>query len=236
MSIPFENLDPYSGIPVSVALDDVADKLVRRRRGGYCFEQNLLFKAAVEETGARVDMFLARVRAGAPPGAVARLSHLVLRVALNDHVLLADVGFGRNTLLEPIPFEPDGVHTQNGWSFRVVDEDTERVLQLREKDEWTDLYGFRLTPVPLIDIETSNWWVCTNPNSNFVKGLVTGIQSEDGAHMSLSDWSGELALVKSLPDSAERTVVTRDQIPDLLARHFNLGGFALNAQGKLVAT
>ena len=78
---------------------------------------------------ALLDMFLARVSAGAPPGAVSRLSHLVLRVALNDQLLLADVGFGRNALLEPIPFEPDGVHTQNGWSFRIVDEDTERVLQ-----------------------------------------------------------------------------------------------------------
>ena len=40
-SIPFENLDPYCGIPVSLALEDLERKLVSERRGGYCFEQNL---------------------------------------------------------------------------------------------------------------------------------------------------------------------------------------------------
>src|SRR2546423_1768964 len=79
-SIPFENLDPYCGIPVSLALDDLARKLVSRRRGGYCFEQNLLLKAALEALGAQVDLLLARVRAGAAPGVTRPRTHLVLRV------------------------------------------------------------------------------------------------------------------------------------------------------------
>ena len=68
-SIPFENLDPHQGVPVSLEVEDLERKLVTERRGGYCFEQNLLLKAALEALGAEVDMFLARMRL---PGSMAR--------------------------------------------------------------------------------------------------------------------------------------------------------------------
>jgi hypothetical protein len=67
-SIPFENLDPHQGLPVSLEVEDLERKLVTERRGGYCFEQNLLLKAALEALGAEVDIFLARMRLGAKPG------------------------------------------------------------------------------------------------------------------------------------------------------------------------
>jgi N-hydroxyarylamine O-acetyltransferase len=51
-SIPFENLDPHQRLPVSLAVEDIERKLVSERGGGYCFEQNLLLKAALETLGA----------------------------------------------------------------------------------------------------------------------------------------------------------------------------------------
>src|SRR5689334_14642807 len=79
-AIPFENLDPHRGVPVSLAPADLERKLIRERRGGYCFEQNLLLAYALEELGYDVELMLARVRVGAPPGHVRPRSHLVLRV------------------------------------------------------------------------------------------------------------------------------------------------------------
>src|SRR5579871_2664458 len=79
-SIPFENLDPHRGIPVSLAREDLERKLVAERRGGYCFEQNLLLAAALEALGDRVELILARVRVGAPAGTLRPRSHLILRV------------------------------------------------------------------------------------------------------------------------------------------------------------
>lgn len=49
--IPFENLDPFLGIPVSLDLDHVPRKLVHEGRGGYCFEQNLLLGEALRSLG-----------------------------------------------------------------------------------------------------------------------------------------------------------------------------------------
>src|SRR5437764_14945061 len=114
-AIPFENLDPHRGVPVSLRLADLQRKLVERRRGGYCFEQNLLLKAALEALGAEVDMMLARVRLGAPPGAVRPRSHLVLRVRTEGATWHADVGFGNGTPMEPLPFGPGKTIEQAGW-------------------------------------------------------------------------------------------------------------------------
>jgi N-hydroxyarylamine O-acetyltransferase len=143
--IPFENLDPHRGIPVSLAEEDLERKLVRERRGGYCFEQNLLLASALEHLGLEVEPMLARVRAGAPPGTVRPRSHLVLRVTDGDgRVWHADVGFGSGTLLDPIPFGPDraAAHEQSGWSFRVVEEGPELVLQTLSDGTWSDGYAF----------------------------------------------------------------------------------------------
>lgn len=222
-AIPFENLDSRQGIPVSLALDDLEDKLVRRRRGGYCFEQNLLLKAALEAQGAQVDMLLARVRIGRPPGAPGPRTHLVLRVRADGRDWHADVGFGRGTLLEPIPFGQGGPYEQSGWRFRVREDGLELVLQTVEDDEWIDLYGFVPEPVPLIDVETSNWFTCTHPRSPFVTGLIVSTQGADGTRTTLSDWEG-LSLTEETPAGAVVHAVKENEVEDMIVTRFGLDG------------
>lgn len=229
-AIPFENLDPRRGVPVSLAPEDLERKLVAQRRGGYCFEQNLLLKAALEALGARVEMLLARVRAGATAGRARPRSHLVLRVHADGAVWHADVGFGHGTLLEPIPFGPGGVHAQSGWCFRVVEDGPELVLQTLREDEWADLYGFVPEPVPFVDVEVSNWFTCTHPRSPFVTGLIVSAQRPDGTRVSLSDWSG-LSLTEETPDGATVTAVRGDEIAALISTRFGLDPAALDGAG-----
>lgn len=233
-SIPFENLDPHQGLPVSLEVEDLERKLVTERRGGYCTEQNMLLKAALEALGAEVDMFLARMRLGAKPGVVRPRSHLVLRVRENGASWHADVGFARG-ILEPIPFGPGPTQEQSGWSFRVVEDGSEFVLQKLAGDEWADVYGFLPQPVPLIDVETSNWWTSTHPRSLFVTGLIVGVRGDDGTGTLLCDWS-ELSLSEQTPAGTSVTPLEREAIPDLLATRFSLPGFTLAADGRLVLT
>ena len=231
-SIPFENLDPHQGVAVSLEVEDLERKLVRERRGGYRFEQNLLLKAALEALGAEVDMFLARMRLGSKPGVVRPRSHLLLRVSENGASWHADVGFPRG-MLEPIPFGPGPTQEQSGWSFRVVKDGSELVLQKLEGNEWADVYGFLPQPVALIDVETSNWWTSTHPSSLFVTGLIVGVRGDDGAGTLLCDWS-ELSLSEQTPVGTQRAPLQREAIPELLATRFSLPGFALAADGRLV--
>jgi N-hydroxyarylamine O-acetyltransferase len=233
-SIPFENLDPRRGVPVSLEPSALVDKLVTRRRGGYCFEQNLLLATALRALGAEVDLILGRVRLGRPSGTPRPRTHLVLRVRAQGGVWLADAGFGNGTLLEPIPFYPGDVHDQSGWRFRLVAEGPEHVLQGWQDGDWIDLYGFVPEPAPLVDLDTSNWYTATHPRSPFVTGLIVSIHRPDGAQVSLSDWTGQLALVQETPQERTITEVAPQAIPRLLEERFGLAGFSVGTDGRVV--
>ncbi|HYB30006.1 MAG TPA: arylamine N-acetyltransferase [Solirubrobacteraceae bacterium] len=223
-AIPFENLDPRRGMPVSLELGDLEGKLVRRGRGGYCFEQNLLLKAALEGLGAQVEMLLARVRLGRPAGNPGPRTHLVLRVRADGRDWHADVGFGRGTLLEPIPFGPGGPYEQSGWSFRVVEDGPELVMQTVQGSDWVDVYGFVPEPVPMIDVELSNWFTSTHPRSPFVTGLIVVTQRLDGTRLILSDWQG-LSLTEETPGGASVRPVGASEVDGLIEARFGLDGF-----------
>jgi N-hydroxyarylamine O-acetyltransferase len=214
---------------VSLELEDVERKLVRERRGGYCFEQNLLLKAALEQAlGVEVQPLLARVRFGRPAGAVSPRTHLILRVRDDDGIWHADVGFGRGTLLVPIPFGPGGEYEQQGWRYRVAEQEQELVLQTLSADGWTDLYEFSPRPVPRVDIETSNWFTTSHPRSPFVTGFVACRHDRDGSRLMLSDWEG-LSLTRQTPYEQSVTPLGWDEVAQLLEREFGLDGFTPRA-------
>ncbi len=231
-SIPFENLDPHRGVPVSLALDDIERKLVGSRRGGYCFEHNLLLKAALESLGAQVDVLLARVRVGVSAGEIRGRSHVVLRVREGGTDWHADVGFGAGGQLDPLPFGPGPEHDQSGWRFRVVEDDNELVLQTIRDRDWTDLYGLVPEPVPPIDVQMSNWFTSTHPRSPFVTGLLISTYRKDGSRIELNNWSDPV-LTEQTPASSTTTAVARADVPQLIAEQFGLIGFALADDGRL---
>jgi N-hydroxyarylamine O-acetyltransferase len=219
-AIPFENLDSRAGIPVSLDPEDLERKLVTNRRGGYCFEQNLLLKSALEELGARVELMLARVRVGAGRSARPR-SHLALRVHWDGAVWLADVGFGVGTLIDPVAYGPGGPFEQAGWRFRLVADGDELALQKETEAGWEDQYAFPEEPVPLVDVEVSNWFTSTHPRSPFVTGLILARTGRDGRRLSLSDWGG-LALAEATPEGETLTPVQWPQVPALIRERFGL--------------
>ncbi len=234
-SIPFENLGPHQGRAVSLQDAELERKLVAERRGGYCFEQNMLLAGALRELGAEVDLHLARVRFGAPPGVTRPRTHLVLRVRTGGESWLADVGFGMGTLLDPIPFGPGEEHEQAGWRFRLVREAAELVLQSVHEGDWVDLYGFAPEPVPAVDVEVASWYASTHPRSPFVAGLIVASHSGDGTRLSLSDWNG-LSLTERTPEVARVTPLAREEVPAVLSERFGLPGFAVGPGGRIVSS
>src|SRR6266550_822553 len=106
-AIPFENLDILLGVPIRLDLASLQAKLVTARRGGYCFEQNTLFAAALEQFGFAVTRLAARVRLNAV--AVNPRTHMLLRVDVAGTSWIADVGFGGAGLLWPIPLVAERV-------------------------------------------------------------------------------------------------------------------------------
>jgi N-hydroxyarylamine O-acetyltransferase len=230
--IPFENLDPANGRPASLDPADLEDKLVARRRGGFCFEQNLLLMGALEALGYdRVTPMLARVRVGGT-GEMRPRTHLLLRVDTGGEAWHLDVGFGGDGLLDPIPFGPGGEVEQAGWHYRVVEDGRELVLQMREDDGWTDQYGFVPEGAPAVDIETSNWFVSTWPHSPFVTGVIVGGQ-DPGVHRRLMVRGGA-TYTESTPGSVHVTALELDEVPGVLASRFGIDGVSVGAGGRLV--
>jgi N-hydroxyarylamine O-acetyltransferase len=180
-TVPFENLDIQMGLPISLELADLEDKIVRRRRGGYCFEQNTLFMAVLREVGFEVDPFEARVRLGVVE--VRPRTHMLLRVLLDGRPLLADVGFGLQGLLEPLPMDGEP-HAQQGDVYRVIGEDAQLVLQWARPapDFWLDLYAFVPEPRPAVDFVMGNHFTSTFPRSPFVQTLVAQLPTAEARY------------------------------------------------------
>jgi N-hydroxyarylamine O-acetyltransferase len=231
-TIVFENLDPSTGQPVVLDVDDLADKMVTRGRGGYCFEQNMLFKAALEAIGlGPVDLMLARVRIGGT-GDDRPLNHLLLRVTEGGRQWLADVGFGGGGLLEPVPFEL-GVETdQSGWHYRLVEDGPELVLQVFQDGAWADMYGFIPEPVPVIDVEVANWYTATHPTSPFVTGVLVGRRKPERC-LSLFVFDQAILVERPVGGTSEVTEVSRAEVPALLAARFGIEGITLDVDGRL---
>ncbi|MEV8453897.1 arylamine N-acetyltransferase [Streptomyces sp. NPDC052095] len=193
LAIPFENLDPVLGSAPSLALADLEAKLVRGRRGGYCFEHNTLFAAALTALGFRVTTLGARVVLGAAPGAVRPRTHMLMTVAVPGEPTpyAADVGFGSTGgLLEPIPLAPGAEVHDSPRRHRLVttphDGPLERwELQAYTADgAWESQYAFTPEPFEAPDFEAMNWYIATYPRSPFRTGVRVQ-RTVPGAHLAL---------------------------------------------------
>jgi N-hydroxyarylamine O-acetyltransferase len=179
--IPFENLEIQMGGRITLDAETLQAKMVRRRRGGYCFEQNNLLLLALRAIGFEAEGREARVRQGSD-GTVRPRTHMVLIVRCDGRDYLADVGFGGDGLLEPIELD-GGESEQAGMFYRVISEGAVRVLQRRLEADFEDLYAIEPGVPDAIDFEVGNWYTSTHPRSAFVLRLTAQRLTPDARHI-----------------------------------------------------
>lgn len=185
-TIPFENIDVLLGREISLESANLQGKLLRRRRGGYCHEHNLLFALVLEHLGLKVERILARVRLGRP--GVQPASHTALRVEVEGDWWLCDVGFGRGGLVEPLLLCPDTTWRDGGLSWTIEREDAEWVVKSQEPDGALELYTFRTGDRHLTDIAMAHHYTSTHPSSPFRSRLVVQ-RTQGGVRHRLSNLS-----------------------------------------------
>jgi N-hydroxyarylamine O-acetyltransferase len=215
--IPFENLDILLGRPIRLDLASLQAKLVRSQRGGYCFEQNLLFGRVLEQIGFNVTILAARVRYRATR--LLPRTHVLLQVEVDGNSWLADVGFGGAGLLGPIRLAPGEAQRQFAWTYQVVEEAGMRVLRSRVGERWEGLYAFTLEPQHLPDLEMANYYVSTHPESRFVQTLAVQRASPEVRYALRNR---EFIIDRGAAGLTTRTIADDDEILRLLAEQFGL--------------
>jgi len=197
-AIAFENLDVRLGRPIRIDGDSVFDKLVTRRRGGYCFEQNRLLADMLREMGYPLRPLLARVRLGAAADAVPVRSHVTLLVTLEGQPWIAEGGFGGSDLPAlPLVDGAQAASPADGARHRlrrVGDPGTLAGEWLIERagphgatdgraaphEDWQPQYSFDLAHVAPDDLEQCNHWTSTRPGTRFTTLHIASIVLPDG--------------------------------------------------------
>ncbi|WP_269859331.1 arylamine N-acetyltransferase family protein [Streptomyces sp. RPT161] len=224
-NIPFENLEMVLGRAIPLDVESLQDKMVRRPRGGYCYEHSKLFAAALERLGFSVWGLAARVRVGTD--LLRPATHALLRVGTDEtpdtgRTWICDVGFGRDPL-EPVELADGTEITPDGWRFRLerqtpVPGAEEWMLRSLGADGWFDMHGFTLDPRYAVDYTVANHYMSTHPSSPFANRLLVQ-QMGPGALYALA----ATELTATHPDGTVDTwQLKADEVPQTLADVFRI--------------
>ena len=234
-TIPFENLDPVMGVPVDdLGPEALTDKLVHRRRGGYCYEQNGLMGYVLSEVGFRARRLAGRVIWTLPPDApFPAQTHTVLAVTFpgSQGSYLVDVGFGGQTPTSPIRIETGNVQRTPHEPYRLEDRRDGLVLQALIRGEWVPLYEFTTRTQPEIDLTVGSWFVSTHPSSHFVTGLMAARVTDD-ARLNLA---GRNLTVHRGDGSEKIRLEDAAAVVDTLAERFGVNVADVGERGALEA-
>lgn len=215
-SIPFENLDVQAGKIVSMVPEDIVDKIIYRKRGGYCYEVNGLFSMALTALGFEYDIIGAR-----PMFYPQRRpkTHMVLLVKVGDERWLCDTGFGSFGLRAPLGLHQVGqIIRQDNETFMLdKNERNEFVLKALVKGEWANQFGFDLQPMEWIDFSLANYYNSTHPDAVFVKQYLVMQQHAQGRTL----LSGN-QLKRLIGDQEIISEVSTGQIDEVLWQEFGL--------------
>ena len=216
-TVPFENLSIHSGEPIILDDEALFEKIVRRRRGGFCYELNGLFAALLRALGFDVTMLSARV-ANAEGIFGPDFDHMTLLVTLTERWLV-DVGFG-DSFLEPLKLDEEGEQIQGHRAYRIVPENEYLTLMQRSNDdEWRQQYRFTLRPYHYSDYAEMCRYHQTSPQSHFTKARICSRATPEG-RISLSD----LRFITTLAggERQERILTNQEEYATILRDHFGV--------------
>ncbi|KUJ70696.1 acetyltransferase [Streptomyces albus subsp. albus] len=218
-AIPFENLSVHLGEDIVLETDALLDKLVRDRRGGFCYELNGAFAALLTALGYQVSLLAGRVygpegRLGPP------FDHLALRVTPtagdDTGAWLVDVGFGRHSLY-PLRLDERGDQQDPGGVFRIADAPDGDLEVTRDGEPQ---YRLEQRPRVLPDFVPTCWWQRTSPESHFTRSVVCSLPTASGGRVTLS--GDRLVTTEPGQDRREETLPDDAAVLDAYRGHFGI--------------
>jgi N-hydroxyarylamine O-acetyltransferase len=215
-AVPFENLSIHKGEPIILNDEALFQKIVARRRGGFCYELNGLFAALLRALGFSVQMLSAGV--ARPDGSFSPdFDHMTLLVTLEDRWLV-DVGFG-DSFLEPLLLDFRGEQIQGQRAYEIVPSGSHFILRQRDCDsDWKDQYRFTLQPYQFPDYEEMCRFHQTSPESHFTRNRICSLATPTG-RITLS---GLRRIVTTADQREERDIANEEEYSQLLRDEFGI--------------
>jgi N-hydroxyarylamine O-acetyltransferase len=217
--VPFENLDVLLHRPIRLDLAGVQAKLVRARRGGYCFEHATLFAAVLQALGFQPTAHAGRVVLFTTPADSPR-THMFLTVPVKAVTYVVDPGFGPFASPVPMPLldGPTGqAHAMSrdggGWTLNVP-RDGHSVAG------WITT----LEPENPVDFEVANHYTATHPKSPFTNAIMLSAATPQGRvsvmNRAVTMLHGTSETPSETPSGTRWHLTDRVALRALLAEHF----------------
>jgi N-hydroxyarylamine O-acetyltransferase len=219
-AIAYEGIDVLLDRPPRLDLGYLQNKMIHGGRGGYCFEQNFLFRAGLRSLGFAVTSLQARVVRGLAIDAPRPMLHMILRVDLPEGAYLADVGFGNLAPTAPLKLVADIEQDTPHEVMRFIVMGDELVLQSRLGDRWEHIY--RVVSLPRFDAEYEicNWFTASHPESPYRWNIIAARPGPDRARVTM--FNARVTTRYSDGRAERRELRDTSEYRDVLAEVFGL--------------
>ncbi len=215
LNIPFENLDIHHKKLITLSIDDIYDKIVLEKRGGFCYELNGLFYELLVAIGFEAKRVSARVY-DESKGYGQEFDHLAIIVTINDTDYLTDVGFGEFAFA-PLALNPGVIQNDERGSYLIdkFDEEYLRVSNL-EAGKSTPEYIFKEKKRAFKEYEAMCHYHQTSPDSHFTTQRLISLPTENGR----ITITGNKLKIKEFEIIKETEIKSEQEFNDLIQRLF----------------
>jgi N-hydroxyarylamine O-acetyltransferase len=219
-SISYETLDIMLGRPPKLDVASLQSKMITSKRGGYCFEQNMLFRAGLRSLGYRITSLQGRVVRGLEIDAQRPAIHMLLQVALPEGAYLADVGFGNLAPTSALLLSPQIEQETPHELMRFIDVGGELTLQARLKHGWQHIY--RVIPYPRYDgeYEITNWYTGTHPETPYQGNIIVAKPGPNRTRITM--YNARVTVRDADGQAKKRWLTTDSEFRDVLRGEFGL--------------
>uniref|UniRef100_A0A8D0DM67 arylamine N-acetyltransferase n=1 Tax=Salvator merianae TaxID=96440 RepID=A0A8D0DM67_SALMN len=197
-AVPFENLSIHCGETITLDLSEVYNKIVRKRRGGWCMENNQLLSWVLKSLGYNTTILGAYVYDPVHNVYATRMTHLIIKVVIEGKAYIVDAGFGVSyQMWQPMELVADKDQPQIPGIFRYTEDNGiwyyEKIRRqqcisnksfsksdLLENRERRNIYLFNLEPRSIEDFQSACSYLQTSPDSVFTRKSICSLQTNEG--------------------------------------------------------
>ncbi|KFQ91347.1 Arylamine N-acetyltransferase, pineal gland isozyme NAT-3 [Nipponia nippon] len=240
-AVPFENLSIHCGEGIELDLQATYNKIVRKKRGGWCMENNYLLSWVLKTLGYDVTLLASRVYVPEYGAYAEEIDHLLLKVVLDGKSYIVDGGFGMvYQLWQPMELISGTDQLQTPGVFRFLEESGTWYLEKVKRKQWVPnqsasashnvekevcrrIYLFTLQPRDIEEFRACNTHLQTAPNSLFVTKSFCSLQTTDGVR-ALVGWKFTEVKYnyKDNMDLVESRILADEEIEKILKEKFNV--------------